>query len=218
VLKRDPIVRHRYNRYPKVNLPVQLWFTRDGRVPLRDQLATQLMLAIASGELPAGKQLPTTRSLAKQYQLNVNTISAAYQKLEALGWVDSVHGSGVFVREAPGRPADSELADLDRLVLTFLRAARSAGLSAKAVRERVNHWLGNRPQRFVFVHSEKPLRLIVRKELQEALTMEIQECDCDSASIAAFAADSVLLTMHSKQSDVRDLAPPSAEVIPLRVR
>ncbi len=69
---------------------VQLWFARDGRVPLRDQLATQLMLAIASNALPAGKQLPTTRALAKRYKLNVNTVSAAYQKLEALGWVDSV--------------------------------------------------------------------------------------------------------------------------------
>lgn len=197
---------------------VQLWFARNRRVPLCDQLATQLMLAIASGDLPAGKQLPTTRALAKRYQLNVNTVSAAYQKLETLGWVDSVHGSGVFVLEARGNPGESELADLDRLVVTFLRAARSAGLSAKALRERVNHWLGHRPERFVFVHPEKPLRLIIRKELQEALKWEVQECDCDSASIAAFAADSILLTMPSKESGVRSLAPPSAEVMPLRVR
>ncbi len=45
-----------------------LSFARDGSISIRDQLATQLMLAIASGELGPGKRLPSTRALAKRFR------------------------------------------------------------------------------------------------------------------------------------------------------
>ncbi len=62
------------------------------------------------------------------------------------------------------------------------------------------------------------MRSIIRTELQQALQWEVQECDCDSVSIVTFAADSVLLTMPSKETEVRGFAHRSAEVMCLRVR
>ncbi len=112
---------------------MQLWFARDGSVPIRDQLVTQVMLAIATGELVPGGKLPSTRALARRFHLHPNTVSSAYRQLEDLGWVTSMRGSGVYVR--PG-DLSSQTADaaLDRLALELVRSARSAGVSLARLR------------------------------------------------------------------------------------
>jgi len=197
---------------------VQLWFARDGRVPIREQLATQLMLAIASGELAPGKRLPSTRALAKRYRLNANTVSAAYRQLERLGWVQSVRGSGVYVRREQTHSDEAQLELMDRLVLPFLRMARSAGLSASAVRQRIDHWLGMPSKRFVVVHPDEALRKILCEELRHALTWTVEDCEPDAAAVAQYRGDSVFLTLPSKYSEVRLLAPDTSEVVALQVR
>ncbi len=197
---------------------MQLWFARDGSVSIRDQLATQLILAIASGELPPGKRLPSTRALAKRYRLHPNTVSAAYRQIENLRWVESVHGSGVYVRALHKEAGEAQLQTLDQVVLAFLRSARLTGLSAKTVCERVDHWLGLRPRQFVFVDPEEELRAIVCEELRQALTWPVVECEAHAAGITRCAAGSVLLTMPSKQDDVRALVPIGSEVVSLQVR
>jgi len=197
---------------------VELWFARDGTVPLRDQLATQLMLAIASGELAPGKRLPSTRALAKRFRLNANTVSAAYQQLEALGWVQSMRGSGVYVRSEPTHPAEAQFETLDRLVVPFLRLARSAGLSANAVRERLDHWLAVRPRRFVFVHPDSSLRVIIVEELRRALTWQIDDCELHASAVASYIGDSIFLTLPSKHTALCSAVPAGVEVVALHIR
>jgi DNA-binding transcriptional regulator YhcF (GntR family) len=176
------------------------------------------MLAIASGEMRPGQRLPSTRALAKRLRLHPNTVSAAYQQLEHLRWVESVRGSGVYVRAAHRDTGEVQREALDRAVLAFLRSARSAGLSANAVRERVDHWLNVRPRRFVFVHPDEPLRAIICQELRQALTWQVVGCGVDSAALSQLVGDSVLLTVPSKLSDVCALAPAGPEVVALQVR
>ena len=71
---------------------------RRGGVPVRDQLVTQLELKILGGELAQGQRLPSVRALARRLKVHHNTVSAAYQDLEAAGHVELQRGSGVFVR------------------------------------------------------------------------------------------------------------------------
>jgi Predicted transcriptional regulators len=196
---------------------VQLWFARDGRVPIRDQLATQLLLAIASGELDVGNRLPSTRALAKRFRLNTNTVSAAYRQLETLGWVESIHGSGVYVRAKQSDP-DAQTDALDRLVLPLIRAARLAGVSAEAVRDRIDYWLGTRPSRFVFVHPEPELRAIICYELRQAMAWDVEGCDTEAAALADYIGRSVFVTVPSKQTITGTLLPPATELVTLRTR
>jgi GntR family transcriptional regulator len=113
---------------------MQIWFARAGEVPLRDQLATQLLLAIVSGELSPGKRLPSTRALARVFKLHANTVSAAYKQLEDLGLVESVRGSGVYVRAQ--HQQDMQRDALNALVVPFLRASQAAGFSRREIRDR----------------------------------------------------------------------------------
>src|SRR5690242_5899235 len=84
---------------------MRLWLNRTGDVSLREQLITQVVLGILSRELAPGQRLPSTRELSRRFGIHANTASAAYRQLESEGWVETRHGSGVFVRttrpEAP---------------------------------------------------------------------------------------------------------------------
>jgi GntR family transcriptional regulator len=60
---------------------MRLWFSRGSEISIRDQLATQIMLSILSGELTPGQRLPSTREFARRFHLHANTISAGYRQL-----------------------------------------------------------------------------------------------------------------------------------------
>lgn len=70
----------------------------DSDVPASKQLFAQIQFAIASGQYPPGHRLPSTRQLAMITGLHRNTISKVYQQLEENGLVESVAGSGIYVK------------------------------------------------------------------------------------------------------------------------
>jgi DNA-binding transcriptional regulator YhcF (GntR family) len=85
---------------------MQLWFSRGSEISIREQLATQVVLGILSGELAPGQRLPSTRELARRFRLHPNTISAGYRQLERNKWVEFRKGSGIYVRtQQPEHPA-----------------------------------------------------------------------------------------------------------------
>src|SRR5438045_5405762 len=63
--------------------PIALDATRD--TPLYSQLVEAIRDQIARGELRPGDGLPTVRELARQLQLNQNTVNRAYGVLHAAG-------------------------------------------------------------------------------------------------------------------------------------
>ncbi len=71
----------------------------DSEIPASKQLFDQIQFAIASGQYPANQRLPSTRQLAMITGLHRNTISKVYQNLEETGLVESVAGSGIYVKD-----------------------------------------------------------------------------------------------------------------------
>lgn len=51
---------------------MHLWLSKSSEVPLRDQLTAQVILGIVSDDLKAGQRLPSTRELARRYQVHAN--------------------------------------------------------------------------------------------------------------------------------------------------
>lgn len=64
------------------------------------QIADQLTLAMQNGWLALGVQLPGSRVLAAQLAVHRKTILAAYQELEAQGWIVIKPNQGTFVQQA----------------------------------------------------------------------------------------------------------------------
>jgi GntR family transcriptional regulator len=65
--------------------------------PIFRQIVDQVRLAVVTGKLLAGAQLPSVRALAEQLVVNPNTIAKAYNELSREGIIDTQQGRGVFV-------------------------------------------------------------------------------------------------------------------------
>jgi GntR family transcriptional regulator len=68
-------------------------------VPIYRQIISQILYAIARGELPPGTQLPTVRQLAVDLSVNPNTIIKAYKELEIRGNLETQQGTGTFISD-----------------------------------------------------------------------------------------------------------------------
>jgi DNA-binding GntR family transcriptional regulator len=65
--------------------------------PLWRQLADILRARIQSGELPAGRVMPSENTLSQEYQLARGTVVKALDALEREGLIERIQGRGTFV-------------------------------------------------------------------------------------------------------------------------
>ena len=72
-----------------------------GRGDLSDRIYRQLLDAILDGRLRGGERLPPTRELARQLTVSRNTVTSAYDRLTADGFLVSQVGAGTFVCTEP---------------------------------------------------------------------------------------------------------------------
>ncbi|HEU5252873.1 MAG TPA: GntR family transcriptional regulator [Solirubrobacterales bacterium] len=95
-------------------------------LPVGLQLGWRLRALIRTGELAAGERLPSFRQLAEWAGVNVGTVRAVYETLEADGLVVTRHGQGTFV--ADGVEAAPQL---EEIASDALRRAEEAGLGPR---------------------------------------------------------------------------------------
>ena len=65
--------------------------------PIYKQITDQVRLAVATGKLAVGDQLPSVRALAEELVINPNTVARAYTDLAREGLIESRAGRGVFL-------------------------------------------------------------------------------------------------------------------------
>jgi GntR family transcriptional regulator len=201
---------------------MRLWLNRSGEVSLRQQLRTQIVLGILCGELKPAERLPSTRELARRFQIHANTASAAYLQLEAEGWLEFRHGSGVFVRASrPAMPASPELAAhraIDQLIGELVAKAQAIGGSPSLVRERLRLWLSMEPpSRWLVVEPEPELRQILIFELKDALRLPITGATPDELRSPATLSGAMPLAIPNRVEMVRNLLPPGIPLTTLQL-
>jgi GntR family transcriptional regulator len=72
------------------------------------QITDGIRMAIASGKLPVGAQLPSVRGLALQLTINPKTVAKAYDELASEGWLNPRQGLGLFVAAPRQRLSEAE--------------------------------------------------------------------------------------------------------------
>jgi GntR family transcriptional regulator len=106
-------------------------------VPIYRQLMEQIRFRVASGVLRAGDELPSTRELSAEVNVNPMTVSKAYARLEAEAVLERRPGLCLVVRarsRAEARDAKQEA--LRRSLAEGVAAVRQLGLSgSEAVAE-----------------------------------------------------------------------------------
>lgn len=96
----------------------EITFTKEGQHrPLYQQLETQIIRLICEGILRPGEMLPSSRSLAEKLHLNRKTVQAAYDELDAQGWVETRDRSGVYIsRQLPETTPRKIIEDSQKLL------------------------------------------------------------------------------------------------------
>jgi DNA-binding transcriptional regulator YhcF (GntR family) len=178
---------------------MRLWISKSSEVPIREQLVTQIVLGIVSNDLKVAERLPSTRDLARRYDIHANTVSSAYRELARRGWVEFRKGSGVYVRARDDEPIDNGLA-LDQLIARFFRNLREDGYSLAEIQAGIQRSLSvQRPDHFVLLESDPELREILVAEVAAVTKVKVKGVGPSEVDGALTGAVPVVLYGHMAQ-------------------
>ncbi len=107
-------------------------------VPIYEQLVNQIKSLIIEGTLEADTSLPSVRSLSAELRISALTVKKAYDKLEELGFVVTVHGKGTFVAATDKQLAiEARRKSVEDDLLQAIEKARGIGLTDEEIREMI---------------------------------------------------------------------------------
>ncbi len=198
---------------------MRLWISKHSEVPIREQLVTQFRLAILSEDLQPGQKLPSTRELARRYQIHANTVSAAYRELSARGWVNFAHGSGVYVRKFDAEAQLDAETDLDQIISAFLKLARSKGYALTEIQARIRRWLQYQtPDHFLLIEPDPKFRQILAAEIHAATNFPVIECSIEECAARKSFVGAMPIAVYGQGEVVRTALPPHSHLLLLRLR
>ena len=198
---------------------MRLWLSKNSEVPIREQLVTQVILGITSGDLAPGARLPSTRELARRFRVHANTVSGAYRELTERGWIELRSGSGVYVRTFDGdEPQPDPHLELDRLIADFLRGARARGYTRLEVQRRVEGWLALQPpDHFLVIESDEELRRILEYEITKNTDFRVRGVGLGELRDTELAG-AAPVTIYSQAEAVRARLPAGTTLLLLHTR
>lgn len=195
---------------------MQIALSKSSDVPLRQQLAEQIVFLIATGQLRPGDTLPSVRALARQSKVHHNTVSEAYQQLVSRGWLTRRRGTQLVVGNGSGGHLMRPLT-LDELINESIERAKEMGYTLQALRQKVlERLMAQSPDHFLVVEPEAGLREIIRQEVIDSLGMPVESCSLeDFVSEPSLAIGSQVLAANHLLGDLRMLVPQSRPTIGL---
>jgi GntR family transcriptional regulator len=117
-------------------MPLEISIVTGSDVPIYRQIVDQICRAVATGQLVAGEQVPSVRSLAEDLVINPNTVKRTYADLIRDGVLEAQQGKGVFV--AARRPVYTKAERLRRINTTveaFVNEGVNLGFTAEELHE-----------------------------------------------------------------------------------
>jgi len=210
---------------------IQFRIQPDSEIPASNQLFNQIRFAIASGQYPLAYKLPSTRALAMQTGLHRNTISKVYRQLEEEGFVESLAGSGIYVRaqghEGGSRsqsPILKQYPEAYKVVQQTLDELLSQGCSLNHARElflAVVDWRLRCSARVLVITPTQDIGAgeLMIDELEEALQIPVQLVAMEKLiGVLDQTTSATLVTSRYFIGEVEAIAAPKAvRVIPLDI-
>ena len=192
---------------------MKFWLSRNSEVPIREQLVAQIVLGIVSNDLKVRQRLPSTRDLARRYDVHANTVSAAYRELARRGWVEFRKGSGVYVRAQNDEKLDGKVA-LDHLIARFLRATRAQGYTLAEIQDGVRRSFALQPpDHFLLIEPDEELREIMAAEIVEVTGCRVVGAGPNDLKNPAVLTGAVPLVLYGHFQHVRERLDPASDLV-----
>ena len=74
-------------------------FTEINKKNLSDEVASQIITRIISGDLLPGEKLPPEREISEKMRVNRHTLREALRKIESLGLLSVRQGDGIYIKD-----------------------------------------------------------------------------------------------------------------------
>lgn len=199
--------------------------SRKSGIPLYIQLKDQIRRQIEANAWRPGFQLPTERQLASLLSVSRNTVSMAYQELQAEGELISSQGKGTFVATAAKeRMSESRKQRMQRSIDAMLDTASSLGFDFGEILDMVAEQLKLKQHlrnqiRIAFVECNREqvdffarqLALDAGVAITPLVLSEIRE---DLNYVQAIAAEvDLVVTTFFHQEEVLSLMPDAQRVL-----
>lgn len=196
---------------------MKIWLSKSSEISIRQQLATQILLGIASGDLEVGEKLPSTSELARRFKIHANTVSAAYQQLADESLIEFRQGSGFYVRENSN--SHGEDFALDRLIADFLNETRKKGFKTAEVRRHIENWFKSEPpNHFLIVEENAALREILTDEIKTSVSWTVKSCSFTDFERSRREENAVFLALADETEKLSRLLPPQRSRVFLKIR
>lgn len=186
---------------------MKIWLSRNSKIPIREQIVTQITLGIVSGDLPAGERIPSTRDLARRFHIHANTVGSAYQILLEKGLIEFRKGNGFYVYSGRQQNIDGEL-QLDLLVNEFFINAQSCGFSRSQIEEHLHKWFALPvPRTILVIEPDKNLLAILIEEIRFATNLQVIGASPDEFQNKYLNTNAIIVAMADEKSYLESLLP-----------
>lgn len=111
---------------------MQIILNHSSMIPIYEQVVEQIRRDIINGTLRPHEPLPSVRGMAAQLRISALTVKKAYDRLEAEGYIVTVHGKGSYIAETDPQLAEEERRrDIAEEFAQVFNKAKLAGLSRR---------------------------------------------------------------------------------------
>lgn len=195
---------------------MKIWLSKNSEVSIHEQITTQIVLGVVSGDLSIGQKLPGTREIARRYSVHANTVANAYRKLAEQGWLEFRKGSGFYVREAKTETIENSL---DKLIAEFFQKARNEGFSLSEIKEKLNRFFASKnADEILLIETDADYREILAEEIRQATQMKVSETSFEDFQKNPPDETFTLVAMFDETANVKSVLPPDKNCVFLNLR
>lgn len=107
------------------------------RIPIYEQIVSQVEQFIISGIIKENDQLPSVRQVAFELGINPNTIQRAYTELERKGVIITVMGKGSFISNNIENVIGNRIDEIINNIKKEILLLKEMGLDDKTIKMRI---------------------------------------------------------------------------------
>lgn len=180
-----------------------------------EQLVEQITLGIVSQDLTTGEKLPSSREIARRFQIHQNTVIAAYRRLAGQGLVEFKKGSGVYVGVSSKN--NSKPNTLGSIIDRFILEASTAGFTLSEISGHLQpRLIAKKPVSFLLVESNIEVQKILLEEIESATECLTEGISFEDFSVYSRHGDCQILAMYGEKHKIENVLPTDQHCIYLR--
>ena len=189
--------------------------SKESELLIYEQVASQILFLIGTGELQPGDLLPSVRGLATRLKIHRNTVSHAYRRLVEDKFLARRRGSRLAVRSLNEGPEPQAAQGLDDLIDGAIASAQAGGYTLQQLHRRIKERMEEQPpDRILAVSRDVGLRILLQQELRRGVGVRVESCSPSDLRANRDLATGALVTVTpGAMSEVRPLLPKRHPVV-----